>query len=525
LGGRRRAAAASRNDMTTGIIDTRLKLHSIFWYCVVGVSALVFGYFLAADLLTIALMISSVTWLLLLPYHAQLAFKLAVGTFGSALILAFLPGRPYFWEFAAVLAWSGVVMTLVMRTQAPEFKQTVRENRWMYVGMAGYVVVLIVTMLHTGFGLRILGSEQVGGRFYFQQLVCAIFPLLFAMVRVEESTLLRLIKWQWLLSATYVVSDFVFSIAPDQFWVIRYFLELASDAWNFEVQNLQFGIRRFQSLAFFGQGFIFFLLIFYSLRDFFRFRAVWLLPVALGTVAMSLLSGHRWVVAILCFTLFFCGYAQRFFTWPNLAFAAGVLLVILSFVYACSDRLPLAFQRSVSFLPGVRIQNVTRIDADNTLQLRRRMFVVGLDLIPQYLWMGRGFARYMDDWGASYDPTTITAHIHQGKYYNGFIGLMINTGLFGTFFMLLFVLAGCRVAWRIMLHLRRYGCEDNFSRVCSVVAANWMANVLAFLFLHGDSEYAMRTFSLQAGILLVCRGLLQQRFRDERPLHRVSLAG
>jgi hypothetical protein len=486
----------------------------MFWYCVIGFSALILGYFLAANLLTIALMVSGVAWLVLLPYHAQLSFKVAVGTFGSALILPFLPGRPYFWEFAALLGWSGMVMTITLRNYTAEFKETIRDNRWMYIGMAGYILILVVTMLARGFGLRILGSGQVGGRFYFQQLVCAVFPLLFAMIKVDESILLRLIKWQWLMTGTYIVSDFVFSIAPERFWVILYFLELASDALNFEIQNLQFGIRRFQSLAFFGQGFIFFLLIFFSLRDFFRGRALWLLPLAIGTFAVSLLSGHRWVVVILCFTLLFCGYAQRFFTWYNIGFVAAVLIVSLTFVYAFSDRLPLAFQRSVSFLPGVRIQNVTRIDADNTLQLRRRMFMVGLDLIPQYLWLGRGFARYMDDWGAYYDPTTISAHINQGKYYNGFIGLMVNTGVFGTFFMLLFVFAGTRVAWRIIRYLRRYGCEDNFARVCSVVAGYWMANVLAFLFLHGDSEYAMKTFSLQAGVMLVCHVLLQRRLNE-----------
>jgi len=497
--------------MATEIIDTRLKFQLMFWYCVIGFSALVLGYFLAANLLTIALMVCGVAWLVLLPYHAQLSFKVAVGTFGSALILPFLPGRPYFWEFAALLGWSGVVMTITLRNYTHEFKDTMRQNRWLFVGLAGYIVVLAVTMVYRGFGLRILGSGQVGGRFYFQQLVCAVFPLLFALIRVDEATLMRLIKWQWLMTGTYIISDFVFSVASERFWVILYFLELANDALNFEIQNLQFGIRRFQSLAFFGQGFIFFMLVYFNLRDFFRSRAIWLLPVAIGTFGISLLSGHRWVVLILCFTLLFCGYAQRFFQWHNVAFVTGVLVALLTFVYGFSDRLPLAFQRSVSFLPGVRIQNVTRTDADNTMKLRKTMFTVGLNLIPQYLWMGRGFARYMDDWGAYYDPTTITAHINQGKFYNGFIGLMINTGVFGTLFMLTFILTGTRVAWQIIMHLRQYGCEDDFSRICSVVAGFWMANVLAFLILHGDSEYAMKTFSLQAGVMLICHVLLRRR--------------
>ena len=42
-----------------------------------------------------------------------------------------------------------------------------------------------------------------------------------------------------------------------------------------------------------------------------------------------------------------------------------------------------------------------------------------------------------------------------------------------------------------------------------------MANVIAFIVLHGDSEYAMKTFSLQAGLLVVCHYMLRDRLRKE----------
>ena len=88
---------------------------------------------------------------------------------------------------------------------------------------------------------------------------------------------------------------------------------------------------------------------------------------------------------------------------------------------------------------------------------------------------------------------------------------MINTGIFGTLFMLMFMLAGSRLAWSIVRHLRAHGCADNFARVSCIVAGLWLSNVLAFLFLHGDSEWAMKTFSLQAGVLLVCNYHLSKR--------------
>jgi len=146
------------------------------------------------------------------------------------------------------------------------------------------------------------------------------------------------------------------------------------------------------------------------------------------------------------------------------------------------------------------------------LETRRILRKVGMEIAPQYFWMGRGFGQSTrGEYSLQWDPTGIEVHINAGKYYNGIIGLLVNTGIFGTFCMLMFLGSGTALAWRIMRLLRAQGCNDTFTRVCSVLAALWMANVIAFLFLHGDSEYAMKTFSLQAGILLACEYHLRQR--------------
>ena len=49
-------------------------------------------------------MVTGLAWVMLLPYHAQVSFSLAMVTFSSAFLLPMLPGRPYLWEFAALLA-------------------------------------------------------------------------------------------------------------------------------------------------------------------------------------------------------------------------------------------------------------------------------------------------------------------------------------------------------------------------------------------------------------------------------------
>ncbi len=497
--------------MIASSFDHRLKFQQVFWFSMIGLTALLVGYFLAANLFLMAFGLTGFLWLLLLPYHSRLSVYLSVATFSSAMIIPLFPGRPYMWEFAALLGWSGLIITISMRKYVPNFGREIRENRWLFLGIMGYAVVLLVTMFYRGFGLRILGSDQMGGRFYFQQLTCAIFPWLFIMCPLTEKILLRLYIIQCLMTVTYLISDFVLSVAPEGlFWVLQFF-ELSGDAMNFEMQAARFGIRRFQSLYIVSSGFICLMLTVFSLRDFLSRKALFLIPSLFGILGVGLLSGHRYLAIILSGVFSFCVYAQRFVNFKNMFAAGAASIVILFTTYGFADRMPLAVQRAVSVLPGIAVDKQARQDGDATFETRRILRKVGLELIPQYFWTGRGFGLASTDYSWQWDPSTITTHINQGRFFNGFIGLMVNTGVFGTVFMMLFLGSGTFLAWSVLAHLRQHGCEDYFSRMCGVLGGLWIANTVAFLFLHGDSEYAMKTFSLQAGLLLACRVRLKAR--------------
>lgn len=503
--------------MATTAVDTRIKFYLFLWYGVVTVLALMLGAMLASDQITLALMVAGAGWLVTLPYHARVSLYLATATFSSAFIVPMLSGRPFMWEIAALLAWTGVIITAFLRQFPEDTWAMLRRNHWVIWGALGYCLVLLVTMGVRGVGFRILGSGQVGGRFYLQQILCAIFPLLFITCRIEERTFVRIYVLQWLLASSYLLSDFAFSIAPGQLGYLLEFLELPTDAINFERQSMMFRVRRFQSFAYLGQAVFFVLLVFNSLRDFVGRRGLWLLPLSAASLAVGLLSGHRWVVLIVGLSLVFVAIAQRFFTVRNVSiilFAASIGVVG---TYAVVDHLPLPVQRAVSFLPGIQIDTQAEWDAASTLWVRKVMFQLGLTQIPQYFWIGTGFARYLDDYSMAWDPTTVTFHLNQGKFYNGFIGLMVNTGVFGTISMLLFIAGGLRIAVGIIRHVRRYGFEDHFSRAAILVASFFIASVIGFLFLHGDSEWAMKTFSLQTGLLLLCQRAFRERLEHQEP--------
>lgn len=501
--------------MIANVLDSRLKLQKLILVFGLGVMSLLLGYALAENAYMTAILTAGVGWLVTLPYHSTLSSHVAVATFGSAFILPFVPGRPFFWEFAALLGWSGLVITISLRRYRPDAGEVLRTNRWLFVGLIAYCVVLLVTMYYRGFGFRVLGSDQMGGRNYFQQLICSVFPILFALCAHSERTLLRLYVLQCLLTATYLVSDFVFSIAPRQLFILLQFFELPNDAVNFESQIERFGIRRFQSLYVVSLGFLCLLLVWRNLAAFFSSRALYLMPLSAVLVGLGVLSGHRYTWLISSIMLAFVAYTQRFFNFRNAVLVSTVGLISLSSLYLLARELPLAAQRVATVLPGINVDPQAREDARGTLEMRRILRKIALDMAPQYLWVGRGFSQSgAGDYSMQWDPTSVTLHVNIGKFYNGFAGLLVNTGLFGLLSMLLFVSAGTAVAWRMMQHIRTHGCEDPFARMCSIVASLWCANVIAFFFFHGDSEWAMKTFSLQAGLLLACHHSLKLRLQE-----------
>jgi len=491
--------------------ESPARLQQVCWYALIGLLAAGIGYFLATSYVMLALAFMGTAWLVSLPYHCQISVRVAVATFTSALILPFFPGRPYLWESAALLGWSGLPVMFAMRRYAPGAFQQLKQNIWLFMGVAGYCLVLLLTMYYRGFGLRIFGGEQMGGRFYFQQLSCAVFPLLFVVCRIDEKTVVRLFTLQCVLTVTYVVSDFVFALPSGELYVLLQFFELPGDAIGFEMQAQHFGIRRFQSLYFLSGGMLYLILTRYNLKNLFTPRGLFLIPLIVFVMAIGSLSGHRYLVLIVFVMLLFCAYAQRFYTVKHCFISAGACLILVAFLYGFGSHLPLAAQRVASVLPGINIDPEAKADAWGTWEMRRIMRKVGLELAPQYLWLGRGFGQSSVDYSFLWDPTAISSHIAIGRFYNGIVGLLVNTGIFGTAFMLLFLGGGTALALKIVRLLRTNGCEDNFERVCSLLSGLWMADVIAFLFLHGDSEYAMKTFSLNAGMLLICHYHLNQR--------------
>lgn len=468
---------------------------------------------LSGNAIAVLLLFAPLAWLVLLPYHADLVIIFGTVLFNTAFIVPYLTGRPFLWEGFGVLGWTGLVVTLALREQAIDTGRRIRKNWMLLLGLFLYAAVLLETMYFRGAGLKALGSAQIGGRIYFQQLITSIFPILFVIRPPSERLLVRLYLIQCLLSFSFVAADLAFAYASGPFFQLLNFLELPNDGLNFEQQAQSGGIRRFQSLGFMSVAIMSIIWIKYPIKSYFSQRGFILWPLTALVFLAGLWSGHRILVYISFTTLMTLAWSQRLFT----VFRAATLFATLAVLYAllfffCRD-LPLSSQRAVSFIPGIDVDPIASYDAWITLNGRRLVRDAGWEESKKYRWLGRGFSK--QKLADEYYPDQTYMWVDWGVFYNGTVGTLVNLGVPGALAFLFFLIGGTRCALRIVRYVRLQNLDDDLARLGCVICGGWFAQTFSFIFMHGDSEFAMRTFALPAAFLITCDYWLQKRSNSE----------
>jgi hypothetical protein len=448
-----------------------------------------------------------------LAVNAKALAWLVIALQPAALIVPFFPGRPFWWELCALLAWpSLLVYFLVNRQRLSELKFD-RLERGALLALVGYVGVLVFLMMYRGVGFRSFGGGQMGGRVYAQQLVLSILPPLMLVVQNSRRQLLSAVILGWLLTLTYLLAELSFSGGGGVMKTILYFIELPVDGLNFEVGYSMTGVRRYGSFASVAFGGLSCLWVLCSLRDLFGRWAWAAVPAMLGLFFLGLGSGYRNMLIIPVITFGFLTLFQRFWTPVRIIGAFAVVAVIVGALYITAAKLPLPVQRSVSFLPGIEISQIARIDAATTNTDRLEVMKMALGDIPKYWLVGRGFGMDRLD-QAPIDSSTAGATLlyEQGMFYNGVFGSALKTGLPGLVCMLAFSWFGSRLAVELIRLVRRRSINEQglFDRLCLVLCAQWFAFLVHFYLTNGDVNIWMQTFGISAALIMICRHRQQQ---------------
>jgi hypothetical protein len=499
--------------------DIRFRLDAVLWYGGMFVAVFVLSIMLARNWFFAAILAGAAVWAITLPYHARLALAISLATYNSAFIVPFAPGPMTISDASLFLAWSGVPLLIVLRRAPADTAYMLQKNAMVFIGILAYLAALAIIILSRGVGFGFLGASAGGGKVYFRQIISASLPLLFVVTPVKERTFLRLVTLYFTLSITYLMSDAVLAIIPGAANILLRVLQLPTDAAFFEFYTQQFGFRRLQSLFYVCPRLVFALLMYYSVKDLLGRRSWWLVPAILGLLAAGLGSGHRANLIHTGGVLIALFWVQKAFTPRNMILTASTLILGVTLLYAGAEFMPSAVQRAVSFLPGIAVDSNVAADAAATWYSRIEATRRGAEMIPEYWLLGRGFTRYADLIPNSREVLDSVAYaVLQGYFLNGFVGLMVNTGLFGTVGMCIFMFGGARLAGQVVGQARVVGFESSLARTSAVVASLYFVDVIFFFLIEGNVDWALSRFGMYVGILFACERLLRQRLlaEDER---------
>lgn len=445
-----------------------------------------------------------------LSVNARTLAWLVIALQPAALIVPFFPGRPFWWELCALLAWpSLLVYFLVNRKQLADLKFDRLEKRAL-LALLGYVGVLVVLMLYRGVGFRAFGGGQMGGRFYAQQIILAVLPVLFLATPASRKGLMAAMITSWILSLTYLVSDFSFSLTGSLHKVL-YFFELPADAVNFELGFEVSGLRRYQSLSTVSTALLAALVVSMSLRDL-AGRCAWFgIPSVVGVVAIGLFSGYRTAFIQSMLVLFFLTVFQRFWSLPRLVFSCLMVAVFAAVLYWSASSLPLAIQRSISFLPGVEVTQLARDNAADTLNDRIEVLKLAVNDVPRYALVGRGFGMdRFDKLPSDAAYSGVWLQYINGYYYNGLLGSLLKMGVFGLVCTLAFIIYVSKIALQVVRVVQAREMHEMavVDRLGLLVCAQWFSSVSFFYLLHGDAGVWGQFFILPASLIIMCKRLL-----------------
>jgi hypothetical protein len=287
------------------------------------------------------------------------------------------------------------------------------------------------------------------------------------------------------------------------------------------------GLRRFQSFWFVGSAILSAVLVWIPLRDIIGRRLLIGLPIALGSLALLLLSGHRTALIETVMTVFFLSLFQRYWTPTRLLGFCFIFTAAATALYLTASHLPLAIQRSISFVPGIEVTSLARDDAVNTLTDRIDVLKLAIKDVPQYWLAGRGFGMERFDILPSdgFYSGAMQGYIN-GFFYNGLIGSVLKTGAIGFICMLSFVFYISKMAGEVVGLIRLRGHErwSTFDRLGLLICAQWFSVVLFFYFLHGDAGVWAQIIALQAALIVAWRRqLIGEELAEEEHAESVGL--
>jgi len=399
---------------------------------------------------------------------------------------------PFFPQNFNMYLLLSFLLTVMMIAAGIIHKRKKSSLNAVYAMMIGYAIVMFYTAALRGFGLRFLGGETWGGAAYIRLWIIMAFVIICRDVPLSAPQWHKAIYWFCLLSLLPPIGQLIYAKSGGAIWWHYAFIKPDYGA----VQLLQ-GMEANEELIRLQPaqttGYMFCLLFLLLPR-----KTLLQKMVKLGTLIFALVlagvSGHRIAVVFIVATLVFyyssdfrLGW-RRFVNRYTVLLAAGILFISLFATY-----LPLNYQRAVTVIPFANVNLEARASADATTTWRIELWRRLLREIPDYFWLGKGFAftaadvipAYRQE-KLSYEDYIITRNFHSGP-----LSLLILMGFPGTAFAVMFLLFGNARYYRTAKGKWK---DLSLHHTYLVLYSGFAAFTIMFFFVHGGATSSFELF-------------------------------
>ena len=464
-------------------------VRAVLVYALVLPMALILGYLLATpmDLGTwamVSIVLLALSMPLILANHHAVLFL----TWNMAAMAFFLPGQPHFWFIMAGLS---LFLSLFQRALSKDMRFiTAPSIVWPLFFLA--VVIVATAKLNGGFGLRIFGSENIGGRRYFMLLASIAGFLAMIAHRVPEGKANRYTGFFFLGSLVNSTSA-VLPFLGRNFYFL--YLFIPADAAGIQDVGFDASIIRLYGSSVAAMGCFFYLLARHGIRESLSLKHPFRPFLLLFFVLLGSSGGFRTFLILMLLTFVILFYLEGLFrSTYAFSFAAGVIL-LGSLLIPLANKLPLSIQRALSVLP-LNVSPVARWDAQGSSEWRLEMWRVLLPQVPQYLWLGKGL-------GISRAEIELVAEMtHRGRmssqelsmlagdYHNGPLSVIIPFGIWGALGFIWFVFACMRA-----LYLNYKFGDEALKRINRFLLAYFVARLIIFCSVFGSFYVDLALFT------------------------------
>jgi hypothetical protein len=489
--------------------NTPAILRSLIIYAMCVPLAIWIGFMLANPLDVSTFSYAGIMLLVLLaPILLRWHHLLLIASWNLGLTIFFVPGNPPIWLLMVALSLG---LSVLQRTINEKSRfLSAPSITWPLIFFLA--VIALTARLTGGIGLHSLGNDVAGGKSYFL-LIFAILGYFALTARQIPPRRAGLYVGLFFLSG---LLNFVGDLAPflprQMYFIFAFFPLTGRDIGLLDMGNAGYNARYFGiSLA--GMFGFFFMLARYGPRGLFLEGRLWRPVLFAVFFVLTFFGGFRSFI-MLCVAIFLIQFylegMHKSRAFPVFLFA-GLIGVTLLIPFA--NKLPFTFQRSLAFVPMLKLDREARRDAETSEDWRLGIWKDLLPTIPQHLLLGRGYAISKADLAVAsnqafaYASDEAAVDIAQ-NYHSGPFSVVIPFGIWGVIAVLWFWIACLRALWLNY----RYG-DPALRTVNIFLLAYFIARIFLFLIVFGGLYGDMAYFTAAVGLSVSLNGGIRRPVR------------